>query len=508
MSSISENNKRIAQNTAILYARTIFTLFIGLFTSRVIIANLGISDYGVYNVMGGIIGMLSYVNTLFAGGTSRFLTIDLGKGDMDRLKQTFKLTNTTCGIAAILILLLGETIGLWFMMNKLNIDPDRMDAALWVYQCGIFSYILSVIQTPYMASVISHEKMSIFAYMTIYDVSMKLAVAALLAFIDTDKLKLYSVLMFGVTASSFIIYRYYCSRKFEECVFSFAYNKARIKEILTYSSWNLIGSFAMLLANNGINILLNIFFGTVINAARGIAMQVCHLVQQFYNTFQTASRPQIFKYYGQNDLQNMSKLICNNSKYCAMLLICIIIPLCTCTEGLLHIWLVDVPDYTTAFIILIMLQVFFQAIDTPVGMGIHAVGKMKLPNLTTAFVYMAIFPLTYVALKMGYSPISSYVFFLLSSPLILYLDLWILHKYTGFDRKNYVATALVPIAKTTIIASIIPAIIAFTIPSQDAIPTICKAVVSAISVCAVVFYIGIPKNIQVLVLKKLHLARS
>lgn len=496
MSTESENNKRIAKNTLYLYGRMFITMLVGLYTSRVVLNTLGVSDYGVYNVMGGIIGMLSYVNQLLSGATSRFLTMDLGRSDMKSLKQTFSMSNTLSFAAVIIILLLGETIGLWFVNAKLNIDPMRMGAANWVYQCALASCALSVLQTPYTASIIAHEKMDIYAYLSIFDVAMKLMVAFMLTWFDYDKLKLYALLMIAVNLLNFIIYRVICTKKFEECHFTFEFDKTKFMDMMGYSGWNMVGAFANVLNSYGLNILLNIFFGTVVNAARGIALQISNIVQQFYSNFQTASRPQIMKYYAQGDVQGMSNLICNTSKYCAFLLMCLVVPIIFNVDDFLMIWLGQKPEYTAWFCRIILLQIMFLAIDLPVGMGIHAIGKMKLPNITSAILNLSVFPITYLAFKFGSGPIWGYCVYLAITPFILLADLLILRKYCGFSIRRFVYSVLVPVSLIALLSSILSYAFVSIIAIDGLLGFVIKCFLSLFATVLSVYYLGLPKSMR------------
>ena len=500
----SDNNKRIAKNTVYLYFRMMVTVLVSLYTSRVILKTLGVSDFGVYNVMGGIIGMLGYVNSLLSGGTSRFLTIGLGKNDMVRLKMIFSTSFTLCVASALLILLLGETIGLWFVNTQLNIDPARMDAANWVYQCALFSSALTVIQTVFTASIISHEKMSIYAYMSILDVVFKLGIVFMLLWFDFDKLKLYALLMFVVNSIVFFVYYLYCKLNFEEIKTKFSLNKELFKEMFSYSSWNMIGGFSGVLNNYGINILLNIFFGTIVNASRGVALQVNNLVQQFYSNFQMASQPQIMKYYAQGKIADMSHLIVNNSKYCSLILLCPIIPIFIYVDKLLYIWLGQVPEYSSSFVRITLIYTFLCSIDAPVGMGIHAVGKMKLPNCTTAIVNFMNFPIVYFVIKLGANPIVSYCFTLTALPINICIDLFILRKYTGFSVATFIRKALIPISYIALIGILVPLTISYLLP-DTVVMTILKCIISALYVAVVIFFIGLSKGMKNKILVKMKL---
>ena len=503
MSIESENNKRIAKNTVFLYLRMILVMGVGLYTSRLILQILGVSDYGIYNVMGGIIGMLAYVNTLMSGATSRFLTIDLGKGDMLNLKRTFSMSSTLCLASAAIFLILGETIGLWFMNTHLNIAPERLYAANWVYQCALLSAAVTVIQSPYLASVIANEKMSAYAYMSIFDVCMKFLAVFALQYFDSDKLILYGIFLLAVNILNALIYRIYCRKKFPECTFSFYFSKSKFMEMFSYSGWNMIIVFANVLNNYGLNILLNIFYGTVVNAARGLALQVNSIVSQFYSNFQTASRPQIMKYYAQGNIQEMSKLIRNTSKISAFLLMCLIIPISFNIDALLDIWLDEVPQYTSWFVVFMMLNALCAAVDYPVGMGIQAVGKMKLPNLTVSLLYLSIFPIGYLAMKLGAGPVVSYAVYIAIAPIILLADMLILKKYTGFSIGLFLKEVVLPIFFVLAVSLIVPAILSFVHIPDSFWSTLLAVAVDALYVCLVIFFIGLPKSLRDKMLGKL-----
>lgn len=471
------------------------TMSIGIYTSRIVLKTLGVSDFGVYNVMGGVIGMLGYVNTLLAGGTSRFLTIGLGENNPFKLHLTFSTTFVLTMITAGIVLVLGETVGLWFVNNYLNIAQDRMEAANWVYQCALISSALTITQSPFTASVISHEKMSIYAYMSILDAMMKLGIVYMLLVFEMDKLKLYAFLMLMVNLVDIIIYRTYCIHKFAECSFSIKFDMNIFKKMFNFSGWNMFGSLSAVLMNQGVAIILNVFFGTVINAAKGVSNQVNNIVQQLYSNFQLAARPQIMKYYAQHEYDEMFKLMTNASKYCAFLLICIIVPLIINIKGLLHIWLVEVPEYSVAFIRLTLIYLLFRSIDEPLTAGIHAVGKMKLPNLTTAIINMLVFPITWIVCKLGGSPITANIIFVIDAPIILALDLWMLHKFIQFPVKKFLRNSLIPVISAFTISIILPVIIYILTP-KGIVSCLLNSVSSFMIVSLCIYFLFLPSHIK------------
>jgi len=504
----SVNNKRIAKNTLLLYVRMIFLMLISLYTSRVILSALGVDDYGIYNVVGGVIGMLAYINTLLAGGTSRFITICLGENNQQKLKLTFSTTVVLSLFSSILILLFGETIGLWFVNTQLNINLDRIEAANYVYQCALFSSVLTVTQAPYTASIISHERMSIYAYMSIFDGLMKLLIVFLLLLSEMDKLKLYALLLLGVHILDVSLYRIYCVKTFSECKPSFKFDKKIFRSMFYYSGWNMLGSLSGVLMNQGMTIVLNIFFGTIVNAAKGISNQVMHIIQQLYSNFQLAARPQIMKYYAAGQYEDMYKLMCNTSKYCAYLLLIFVLPLYTNIDGILNIWLVEVPKYSAAFIKLSIIYLIFRAIDEPLTAGIHAVGKMKLPNMTTAVINTLVLPITWLVCHLGGSPIVGNLILVIDAPVILTIDLWMLRRFIRFPVRTYMAQTVLPLCKM-IFLSVIPLFFLTYYMPNNILGVVLSSIFSFIIVSIILYFLGLTsdvrKKLNIAVKQKLHI---
>lgn len=327
MTDTSKSNKRIAKNTLLLYVRMLFLMIISLYTSRVILNTLGVEDYGINNVVSGFIGMLGFLSGSLGAASSRFITYDLGIGDMVTMKRTFGNIVTIHLLLAVMILIFGETIGLWFVLNKLQIPENRMTGALWVYQFSIFSFMLSIVSVPYNATIIAHERMKAFAYISIVDAILKLLIVYLLVIIPYDKLIIYAILFFCIQVFDRVVYGVYCYRHFEETKTKLAFNKKLFKEIFSFAVWTMNGNLAVIGYTQGINVLLNMFFGPVVNAARGIAVQVQTVVQNFCNNFQMALNPQLTKSYAQKDLAHMQQLLKVSSKFSFFLLYIISLPL-------------------------------------------------------------------------------------------------------------------------------------------------------------------------------------
>lgn len=492
-----ENNKRIAKNTVYLYLRMVVMIMVSLYTSRIVLEALGVSDYGIYNVMGGIIGMLGYANSLLAGGISRFLTIGLGEGNDNKLRNIFSTTLSITLISSSLVLFLGETIGLWFVNNEMNIPVSRMQAANWVYQCALISSCLTIIQSPYAASVISHEKMKVYAYMSLFDATIKLLIVYLLVIFSYDKLIMYAILLLFANILNILIYRIYCIRQFHECrSLKFSLDKSLFKEILSYNSWNMVGGLAGVLANHGINIIVNIFFGTVVNAARGIANQVQILFNTLYGNFQMAANPQLIKYYAQRDMHGMHNLAINTSRYCGYLLLCAVVPAAVNVDGLLAIWLKEIPPYTADFSICCMFYSLSMAIDAPLGNSIHAVGKMKWPNLSTALVNMCVFPMTYIAFSFGGHPAWGYILHICSVLICTGIDLFMVKRFINFPVTRFINNAILPVWGILLLTLVIPIIVRSYIGNDSILATIVSFLIALMTTITIIFFVGLPVEMK------------
>lgn len=498
----TSNYSRIAKNTVMLYVRFLITLFISLFTSRVILQALGFNDYGLYNVVGGFVSLLTFFNSYISQGTVRFLTFQIGIGDEKRLNDVFSASLTLHIAIALLIAIAGETIGLWYVENKLNIEGGRESAALFVYHLSLITACLGVIQTPFSACITAHEDMGIYAYISIFDVVMKLVIVYLLLVVDTDKLEMYALFYFGVSLLTSLFYLIYCLRRYSECSFRLKADMKLYKDMFNYIGWNAIGAIAFTLNGQGMTVLLNMFFGTVINAARGVAGSLSNIVSQFVFNFQTAMRPQIIKNYANDNLEEMERLIVYCGKYSSYLCMLFGIPIFIEADTILSIWLGNVPPYAPVFVQLTIIQIMFQAIDFPVGYGINAVGKMKLPNITSSLVYLLILPIAYIAMKLGVNPTVAYIVSIVCYPIALLFDVWILHKYIGFNIKAYYLTVLLKTTILIVTAGIIPIIIHHLMPAgflRLCIVTTTSLVIS----CFLIYYKGLEFKVREMVKAKL-----
>ena len=404
MSDSSANNKRIAKNTLLLYVRMLFSMAVSLYTSRVVLSVLGVVDYGINNVVGGIVIMFAFINSTMSVSTQRFLSFDIGRNDEHMMNKTFNIAFIIHLGIGLVILLLGETVGLWFLYNKINLPPDRMTAALWVYHFSILSFLFNVTQVPYSACINSHEKMDVYAYFSIIDVLSRLLIVFMLQWIAVDKLKLYAVLQFGVSISIQTMYRMYCIRKFPEVKLRRTWNHQRFLEMLSFAGWNTIAHFSLMTRTQGVNILQNMFFGPALNAARGIAVTVFTQVSAFVNNFISAMNPQIVKYFASGDLQSMHRLVTRGSKFSFFLLFLLALPLLLETDFVLTVWLENPPKYSVLFCRLILISAMIDSVTSVIAYGTLATGKVKVYQIVMSSLFFLVPVLTYFAYKIGAPP--------------------------------------------------------------------------------------------------------
>lgn len=453
----SENNKRIAKNTLLLYFRMLFMMLVSLYTSRVVLNTLGVVDFGINNVVGGVITMLGFLTGSLGAASSRYITYDLGRGDMCVMKRTFGNIKSIHYILAGIILLVGETIGLWFMTTQLQIPADRETAAFWVYQFSILSSIMSVISVPYNATIIAHEKMSAFAYITIVDAVLKLLIVYLLVILPFDKLIMYAILFFCIQAFDRIVYFTYCTRHFEETHTKCCRDKKLFKEIFVFAGWTMNGQLAVIGYTQGLNILLNMFFGPAVNAARGIAVQVQNICQQFCSNFQMALNPQLTKSYAHGDLTAMHSLLIKSSKFSFYILFFIALPLMYEAPLVLKLWLGIVPDHTVIFLRLIMVVGLLYTLSNPIIVSVHAVGKLKKFQIVEGSMLLLILPIAYILLKFwGIRPEYVFLVHILIEICTQFVRLKIVLPMIQMKLKDYLVKVIEPVILVIIVAPVIP----------------------------------------------------
>lgn len=400
----AESNKRLAKNTLFMYMRMLITMIVSLYTSRVVLNTLGTDNFGIYNLVGGIVTFFASLNTAMTNATQRFLNYELGLGNTEQMKKTFSTSMTAHISLALLLLLLAESVGLWFVNTQLRIPADRIAAANWVYQFSILTFMVNIIRVPYNASIIAYERMSFYAYLSIVEVTLKLAAVYLLVISKWDKLIYYSALMFAVPLLCNIIYRGYCRRKFDTCVYTSCWDKKLYFRMIGFSGWSMVGGATTIGTQQGGNILINIFSGLTANAAFGISNQVSSAIYGFVSNFQLAFNPQIMKLYAQKATDTLNKLVLRTSLFSFYLLLIIAVPLILNMDTVLQLWLKNVPEYTAAFCTLMILFNLIDAIQAPLWIAIYATGNIKWHALGVGILTLLTLPIAWVLLKAGMSP--------------------------------------------------------------------------------------------------------
>lgn len=402
----NSTNKTIAKNTFFLYIRMMVTMIISLFTSRVILQTLGIDDYGIYQAVGGIVGFMSFLNSALSTGSSRFLTFALGKGQKEETKNTFSTVLIVHIALAILVIIIAETIGLWFLYNKMVIPMERMTAAIWVYHLSIITAAINITQVPYSGCITAHERFNLYAYVSIVEAILKLLIVYMLYIGTLDKLILYAILYFVVQFALQMFYRWYCLTRFEECKFRLVFDKKIFLPIASFSGWSLISNITIALNNQGVLILLNMFFSPAIVAARALSLQVDGVIKQFVNNFRTASNPQIIKSYASGDREGSKRLLIQTSNWAFFLMLILSTPICVVANPLLNLWLEKVPDYTVIFLQLIVIQNLFGVLDACFFTAFSASGRLKENALISPLVNAIRFIAIYFFFKAGASPLA------------------------------------------------------------------------------------------------------
>ena len=490
MSTQAENNKRIAKNTLLLYVRMLFMMIISLYTSRVVLKTLGVEDFGIYNVVAGIITMLSFITGSLAGASSRYITYALGQGNMNIMKKTFGNILSIHIILALFIFIIGETLGLWFVTTQLQIPGYRENAAFWVYQFSILSSIWAIISIPYNARIIAHEKMSAFAYITISDAILKLLIVFALHIIPLDKLIVYGCLYSLIQLFDQIIYYCYCRNHFVETRSKLMFNKELFKEIFIFAGWTMNGNLAFLGFTQGLNILLNMFFGPVVNAARGIAVQVQGTVQNFCTNFQMALNPQLTKSYAVKDFLHMHQLLKASSKISFYMVLFISMPIIFEAPIILHWWLGTVPEHTVNFIRIILCTSMLFALSNPILVSVHATGTIKKFQLIEGSMLLTIVPIAYLLLKYFHIPPEGvFIVHIIVEICTQYARIRIVLPMISMPIKDYIRDVLSPIVKVIIFSPIVPFFVHYYL-NESIMSFFIVCSIAACSVLLTAYYIG------------------
>lgn len=507
MEKISDNNKRVAKNTIMLYCRMFIMVLVTLYTSRVVLQTLGVEDYGIYNVVGGIVSMMGIVNSALVIATQRFIMYELGKGNQEQLGKIFSSSFICFSLLSVIIFILAETVGLWFLNAKMVIPADRLIAANWVYQFSILACLNTLLVNPYNACIIAHEKMDVYAYVSILEVVLKLIVVYLLLIIPYDRLIVYGALILFCQVLITMVYRIYCIKHFNECRVKFHKDMSLYKKMFSFTGWNLLGSLANLLQTQGLNILLNLFFSPAVNASRGIANQVNGTVSNFFNNFLTAVRPQIIKYYSIGDTEKLYKLINRSSRFSYYLILLVSMPIIIEAPFLLDLWLGIVPDYAVPFTRLIVVITAVDAISNPLMTLAQANGNIKMYSIVTGSILLTIVPISYVVLRLGGSPSSVFVVALFVAVSCLISRMLILKRMVNFDMLGFAKNALAPIVLVTIISSLLPLYMKIYFDNESFKMCIVISAICLFSTMISSFLLGMSKYERGKVLGMIHIDR-
>ena len=441
------SKKLIAKNTIMLYLRMIVSMVVGLYTSRVVLSVLGIEDYGIYGIVGGVITMLSFVNGAMAGATSRFLTFELGKGDHFRLKNIFSTSLIIHVIIALAIFLCAETVGVWFLNYKLVIPEGRLFAANVVFQLSIISMFFSVTQVPYNAAILAHEKMDVYAYIELLNVFLKLGIVYMLTFGNFDRLIYYAILTLLVCIFIASIYRIYCIRRFEETRFHWIWDKNLMKPMLNYSGWDLFGTFSVTARQQGTNFLINMFFGVVYNAASSIASTIHGTIMSLSHNILSAFRPQIIKQYSMGNPQESVNLIYVATKFSTILLVIVAIPTIVEMDFIMTIWLVVPPAYASTFCRIMLVAGCVNMCECCVNVGINAYGEMKKMSILTGLCYLGALPIIWIGYKIGLPVETAYYLSIIVCLLSLSIKSFLVRSYIPeFKIGHLLSKSIFPVA--------------------------------------------------------------
>ncbi|WP_286462984.1 lipopolysaccharide biosynthesis protein [Myroides odoratimimus] len=480
----------MAKNAFFLYFRMFLLMVITLYTSRVVLAVLGVEDYGIYSVVGGVVALFSFLNSSMTSATQRFLAYDLGQGDKNRLKETFNVVLNTHILIAIIIFVLVEVFGIWYLENKLVIDPAKKDVTFWLLQFSILTLLVKVVQVPYKSLLIAREKMSIYAIIGILEVVLNLVIVYFLLFTELNKLLIYGFLVFIVNLVITLYYWFYCVKRYEESRYQFYYDKDRFVEIISYSGWNLFGNFASVAKGQGVNMILNIFYGTVVNAAYGIAIQVQTAVNVFVYNFQMAVNPQIIKTYASDNVKESFKLICISSKFSFYIMCFLVSVIYYNVDTILGLWLGDnIPVFTNTFTKLVLIGVLIDTISNALMMGIQATGKIKIYQITVGFLVFLNLPISYYFLYNGYDANTIFYISIVLSIVSFFMRLYFLSKYFKLSPYLFLKKVLKPILIVSIVFIIVNELLSYYLINH--MHLLMFTILQVVFLLAIIVFLGI-----------------
>ena len=509
MTSQRENTKRIAKNTLMLYGRMLFSMLVSLYTSRVVLQALGVEDYGIYNVVGGVVAMFSMISSSLSSSVSRFLTFELGKGDTDGLKRVFSTSLSIQLVLAGIIVVLAETIGLWFLNTHMTIPANRLYAANWVFHASVLTFVINLLSVPFSASIVSHERMSAFAYIGILDVVLRLLIVLFIAYsgLGFDRLIVYALLLVGVVCIMQAIYWRYCTRHFLECQLKLSFDVDYWKEMSSFAGWNFIGCTAGLLKDQGVNILLNLFLGPIINAARGIANTVNNVLFSFAGNFMTALNPQITKSYAAGDYDYMFSLVERGSRFSYYILLLFALPMLFEADFVLTLWLKHYPAHTVNFVRLILLVTMCDILSNTLINLQNATGKIRNYQLAVGGMLLMNFPLSYICLKIGFQPESTLIVALIVAVACLFLRLLFLRKMVGLSIRRYLHKVCGNVMCVTLAAAVLPTLLYLQM-ADGVLRFLLMCMLTALCSATAIYFIGCSRNERDFIKSRIVLIRQ
>jgi len=495
------NTVRLAKNTLMLYFRQIIIMLVSLYTVRVVLETLGAEDYGIYHAVAGIVTMFGFLSNSMASASQRYFSFEIGRGGIDQLQKVFSLSIFIYILISILVIILAETVGLWFVDNKIAIPTERKGTALWVYHFSIISFLFTLFSSPYMAMIIAHEDMNIYAYVSIIEVMIRLGVVFILKFILLDKLQLYGILMCIATIIITIVYFVICTVKYSSCRYKYYWDNKLFKEIASYSAWNLFGASAGIFKNQITNILLIQFFNPIVVAAKTIATQVDNAVMSFSQNFNNALRPQLIKNYAGGEKESMLLLMFRGCKGTFLLMYLFALPLILEMHTVLGLWLKYPPEYTVLFTRLMLIDILITSISYPLMAVAQATGKIKLYQSVVGGILLLNVPVSLVFLLLGAPPYSVLIVAIILSFTACISRLLILKLLIDYSIVQFIMKVVIPVLLISAISSILPIILNYYL-IQDIFRLIIVTIVSIIMVLICSYYIGINKE-ERLKLKKI-----
>ena len=487
------NTTRIAKNTLMLYFRQILIMLVSLYTVRVVLETLGAEDYGIYNVVGGIVMFFSFLSGTMASATQRFFSFALGQGDLEKLKKTFTVNLIVYGSIAVVAFILLKTAGLWFINERLHIPPDRFESAFWVFNFSVFTFIAVIFTTPFMAIIIAHEDMQIYAYISIIEAIMKLGVVFLLTYLPWDKLELYGMLIFAVSVIVFVIYFIICTRKYKEVQFRrFYWDKNLLREITGFTGWTLFGQLTTVMRNQAVIILLNQMFNPVVVAAKAVAANITGAVNTFAANFNVGLYPPIIKSYAADDKKEMFLLMFRGSKITFFLMWVFALPLFLEMESVLQIWLKNPPPAAVLFTRLALIEVLINSISLPLATAARAPGKMRTYELTLGTIQIAIFPVSLIVLMLGGEASSVFIVAIAANLVMFIVRLLIVRRLIGFSLSPFFLQVIFPVLGVVLLSAISAFAIHWILPTGFIF--LCVSVLLCVLIsCGSMFFIGLDK---------------